>query len=77
MKFFKDKGQEVLTNSKDVIGICEETDTCNDASTDMIPPKWSLVNLCKCKTTAFVDIGYVTEIVVEVMECVVSLSYLQ
>jgi len=59
-------GQE--RGSEDIILICEETNTGYNNSTDMVPAKGSLIDLRKGKSSAFVGILDMSEVVVEVVE---------
>lgn len=51
-----------------IVRISEEANTGDDAGTDMVPAKRRLIDLGEGKTTTFVGIRDVGEVVVEVVE---------
>ena len=55
-----------------IVGISEETNTSDNAGTDVIPAKGSLVDLREGETTTLVGVGDVGEVIVEVVEGGVS-----
>lgn len=57
-----------LTNTEDIIGIREETNTGDDASTNMVPSEWGLVDLGEGKSSSLIRVGDMSEVVVEVVE---------
>lgn len=59
-------------NSEDVVSVGEEAYAGNDTGSNMIPSERRFVDLFQGKTAAFIRIGNVREIVVEVVESMVS-----
>ena len=55
-----------------IVGISEETNTGNNASTDVVPSERSLVDLSKSETSSLIGVLDVSEVIVEVVEGGVS-----
>ncbi|KAI6755845.1 hypothetical protein HG531_004951 [Fusarium graminearum] len=63
-------------DTEDIVRVSEETDTCDDACSNMIPSKGSLVNLCKGETATLIGVGDVGKVVVEVVKGIISATRL-
>jgi hypothetical protein len=55
-------------NDEDVVGISEETNTCNHDGADMVPAKGSFVDLGEGESASLVGVLNVGKVVVEVVE---------
>lgn len=60
-------GWDIITYSEDVVRVCEEADSGNHTSSDMVPAKGSLVDLCEGESSPLVGVLDVDEVVVEVV----------
>lgn len=60
-------------HSEQIVGISEEANSSYHDSTDVIPPKRSLVDLCKSKSSALIGVCNVGVVIMEVVEgCVAA-----